>query len=445
MVLGLCVFQPSGNTTQPSDDAAATELFELVTAYFKAPKSSQRAKIASQIAEQADSDLDAVANAVGQVQLWSPQKSGFTSFELKTRGETKTPVDVFVPRDYDPSQAYPLVVVLHGQGGRGRGVLGYLWKMLGQHANNFIIAAPTGYRGCSFMEPEDAAGDPPALLSELVRRYHVDRDRIYLVGFSMGGHAAYIMATLHGCHFASVVSVAGTLVLPYTQLCSLLLPNMLNTPVMAVWGKEDRFDGEGKPAIGGGIAGVNRRLRRLARKGDLPFTAFEVEEAGHMDVEPPIEPLLGFLQMKRRAAPKTIVHYFRYPEQGRSGWLRQIKFLGRPWNGAQLSVITRPGVDFDEYVVEAVRKKLAYFGGTIEGQDIDLQMRRTDKLELLLNDKLIDLDKPIHLKVNGKIRFEDQAKPSIKTLLKIAHRDWDFQNLYSVRLIVGRKALARQD
>ena len=46
--------------------------------------------------------------------------------------------------------------------------------------------------------------------------------------------------------------------------------------------------------------------------------------------------------------------------------------------------------------------------------------------------------------VNGKKRYEDTVQSKISTMLELARQDWDFQRLYSVRLVLRKRSLAKQ-
>ncbi|MHC4066917.1 MAG: hypothetical protein ACYSUI_20770, partial [Planctomycetota bacterium] len=302
------------------------------------------------------------------------------------------------------------------------------------------------YKGAWFNATPEEAGDPPALLTELRRRYHLDTQRIYVLGYSMGGHGTFALATLYANEFAAAVPLAGTLSVPVArQAYRLVLPNLMNLPVLAVWGEDDIGDDKRKVTPGGGIAGHNRRIKRLAAEFNLPIRTVELEGIGHGNVRPPADLLNEFLQMRREDNPREVSHWFRYPVHGSAAWLRQTRFAGRPWEGTQITIVTTGRVDVDEYVTDVLKKKLAHLGGRIEGQRIEAQIHRTAELEVLLNDELIDLDEPITLVVGDKKRYQGKVRRKVSTLLETAYTDWDFQRLYTVRLVMRARSKARQD
>jgi predicted esterase len=136
-----------------------------------------------------------------------PQDLSFFS----TVDETDQPYAVYIPKNFDESRKYPLVIFLHGAWSNHR--LG-LRRAFGQGNNqgtdfikpgniplendleatryfpvlkdvNYIVAAPlargtAGYQGI----PEQDVYD---MLNDLKNRFPIDEDRIYLTGLSMGG------------------------------------------------------------------------------------------------------------------------------------------------------------------------------------------------------------------------------------------------------------------
>ena len=105
---------------------------------------------------------------------------------------------------------WPLVLWLHGRSLRGRD-LGLLERYgppaLIAHGTRlpFVVVAPQ-------LPPDGGWYDlaPVAdLLDDVVARYPVDADRVYLLGFSMGGGGAYRMAFDYGERFAAMIAIAG--------------------------------------------------------------------------------------------------------------------------------------------------------------------------------------------------------------------------------------------
>jgi predicted peptidase len=48
-----------------------------------------------------------------------------------------------------------------------------------------------------------------ALLERIIRKYRVDKDRVYLTGLSMGGYGTWALAAEHPEKFAAIVPICG--------------------------------------------------------------------------------------------------------------------------------------------------------------------------------------------------------------------------------------------
>ncbi len=428
------------------EEKEAQELAGLVTGYFKATGRRDRSGLLSKIKGLKSASVKTVAEAIGKVQLWDAQEAGLQKISIESsrdgRGKTHTTdVHVLVPEKYDSKKAYPLVVALHGQDGSGEQFVRVAAKLLGKQANEFIVAAPADYEGVWLGSPQDATDDPTAILRALRRKYHIDTDRVYLLGYSLGGHASCSLSTFYGENFAGAVCLAGTFVYQVGQeAVDMLLPNTRHVPMLIVYGEND----SGNEAESG-IAEWNRYVGRVADRLKLPIEMVELAGKGHSGILPPEKPFEEMLKKVRVHDNKTVQHWFRYPSQGRAYWLRQGRFLGEPWTAQQLVVSPAPGEDVSAVISELLKDRLAYLGGKIEGQTVRVDFARSSKVDLLLNDELIDLDKDIEVYVDGTIRFEGRAIPRIDTMLEMAVEDWEFQKLWPVRLKLSLKGRAVQD
>ena len=104
----------------------------------------------------------------------------------------------------------------------------------------------------------------------------------------------------------------------------------------------------------------------------------------------------------RARYPKDTAHCFRVPEQGRAYWLRLVQFAGEPWRDARLRIELRPGEDPQEALLRAIRLKLGRLEGRIDGQLVTVHSKRAKELDVLLQERLVDFDRPITIKMNGR-------------------------------------------
>ena len=128
------------------------------------------------------------------------------------------------PPDVRPGIRYPLVLVLHGSDAIGRDNAAQLGPFARSWAAPDLRARFPAY----VLVPQfparsavDAAGAPTAsrptpgadaalaLVDTVVARHPVDRGRVYVVGFSMGGSTAWQAAAAEPARFAAAIPIAG--------------------------------------------------------------------------------------------------------------------------------------------------------------------------------------------------------------------------------------------
>ena len=120
------------------------------------------------------------------------------------------PVRVMKPIDFDPSERYPVIVSLHGAGGKGTDNRKQLkdWNRQlaeSQRRKDFpcYVVAP---QAAELWDADDLK-NTKALIKQLPS---VDMNRIYLMGHSMGGHGTYIFIQLDPDYFAAAAPSAGS-------------------------------------------------------------------------------------------------------------------------------------------------------------------------------------------------------------------------------------------
>jgi polyhydroxybutyrate depolymerase len=116
----------------------------------------------------------------------------------------------------------PLVIALHGGGGRGRGMEKLTGLSRLADREGFVVAYPDGIDGHwndgrttvdyqAQREAVDDVGFIAALIDQLVERLKVDRRRVYLTGMSNGALIAHRIALERPDRIAAIAPVEGTL------------------------------------------------------------------------------------------------------------------------------------------------------------------------------------------------------------------------------------------
>lgn len=160
--------------------------------------------------------LTALAAAGGIFAAAAPARSETqTGFLFKTLklGKDEYRYTVYVPRAYDGSKDWPLIVFLHGSGESGTDG----WAPVVQGIGRAIMAAPEKWPFIVIFPQKPEVGDEWEQLDDVVmamlrsaeKEYKVDKSRLYLTGLSMGGHGAWTLGAAHPDLWAAIAPIAG--------------------------------------------------------------------------------------------------------------------------------------------------------------------------------------------------------------------------------------------
>ncbi len=129
-------------------------------------------------------------------------------------GETVSRYQLFLPRGYEEAdEKWPLILFLHGRG-ESYGPLSLVKKWgpprIAETDPEFpyVVVSPQCPGKESWNQPRQQE-ILVALLDDVLKRYRVDADRVYLTGLSMGGYGSWTLAAGHPERFAAVVPVCG--------------------------------------------------------------------------------------------------------------------------------------------------------------------------------------------------------------------------------------------
>jgi polyhydroxybutyrate depolymerase len=147
------------------------------------------------------------------------------------------------PSLIEPGRSYPVVLVLHGDGGTSESFhAGFPFERAS--GTNAILAYPEAPQGWD-LDTIDGNGDiafVEAIVKTLSERFTVDRRRVFAAGYSRGGFFANMMACQRSGFFRAISSSAGGA--PYHRSerhpngypkC----PGQMPTPTIALHGRRD--------------------------------------------------------------------------------------------------------------------------------------------------------------------------------------------------------------
>ncbi|MCG3131601.1 MAG: hypothetical protein FLDDKLPJ_02405 [Phycisphaerae bacterium] len=428
----------------------APTLAERLTRYFKAASAQERFDALAGI-EESGAAPDAVAAELSKLKLWINLNEGASAIEVEAGWSRPIRGSVFVPPAYDPERSHPLMIVLPDEGGAAPCATLPRDQLAALCDPPAVIISLEDVPEATFDAPGEEAAVVERLLAEFRRRVHVDEDRVYLLGAGVGGDAAWRWALAHPDAFAGLLVEDGYPRLPCaTQLIPLLFENIPDLPVLSGWRASADLPDEPHPEGGilvrrdTAVAAHNRAIRDWPG-GRVRFSGTEWPadaDRGQRTHAPAA--LRAFFNARRPAPAKTLIHRFRHPQQGKSGWLVQARFLGEVWTHPQLSILPGPASDAETYITSVLKEKLASMSGRIEGQTITLEVTHCDRIEVLLSPGLVDLTKPVTLICNGKRRFDGVVRPSVRTMLEHARQTWTFQRPVLAKLAFNIDAAAMQ-
>jgi polyhydroxybutyrate depolymerase len=172
---------------------------------------------------------------------------------------------VHVPPTSSTTKPMPLLIVLHGGGGTGQGMVSLTFGGLNTLADNekFIVVYPDGIanqwndgREGNFTvvnrEEIDDVGFISALIDHLSQKHKIDIQRIYATGISNGAMMSYRLACEVSNKIAAVAPVCGAMPLDSVSQCSPARP----ISVLVISGTEDRL----VPWDGGSVIGGRGRI-----------------------------------------------------------------------------------------------------------------------------------------------------------------------------------------
>jgi predicted peptidase len=116
---------------------------------------------------------------------------------------------LFLPDGYEQSEKqWPLILFLHGSGESGDDL-----ALVKKHGPPKIVETKRDFPFIVVSPQSPGRGWRPetlkALLDEIVLKYNVDRNRVYLTGLSMGGYGTWSLAAAYPDAFAAIVPICG--------------------------------------------------------------------------------------------------------------------------------------------------------------------------------------------------------------------------------------------
>lgn len=159
-----------------------------------------------------DEDLDSLRADPGFAAIVEQvEANGARALEAFKAEAERATILTYLPRGYTGGRPAPLIVVLHGTGGRAAEIAS-LYRRVAQE-RGAILVAPEGVaksgRGFTWGRVEEGDYLVHRAIEQTRAKHNVDDARIVVSGFSEGANLALIAAVRRPDVFAGVVAVAG--------------------------------------------------------------------------------------------------------------------------------------------------------------------------------------------------------------------------------------------
>jgi len=317
---------------------------------------------------------------------------------------------VDVPSAYDGTKPFALLIDPgHGSGadkdqrGKADFVPFYRGQVEAAGLTDWLVARTEiveqiGAGGRAGAKPEDEVARVfAAFRRDVVTRFAVDLERVYVAGLSQTGFWAWYLGRELGDRLAGIAPMSAV-----TWEVERALENFLHLPVFVLHGADDPTCPVAQPRA------TTKRMEALG----LPVKYVEVAGAAHdVGVWSRLDEALTWLtKQTREGAPKRVV--------------KVAGTLANPWaHWLRLEGLTKAGSG------EANAPPGARVEARIEGQRIEVTSEGVTALSLWLTDELVDLDAALEVRWNGKPAFSGTPERSAVTALRAALERCDWRLL----------------
>jgi predicted esterase len=390
-----------------ADSPNGREISELVDRYFSTVP-SERANIPF------DPKLDALvvkkSTAVRKL-AWKAYLSGHEARQLREELASRHVRYEKHESSYEvravgtmPADGWPLVIAMHGGGGAPAEVNDSQWKVMQYYYHD--QPSVEGYLYLAIRAPNNTwngfySSYNLGLTDRLVRQHtacaSVDPNKVYLIGYSHGGYGAFYIGARMPDRFAAIHASAAA-----PSEGNSTGKNLRNTQFSFMIGEHDLAH--------------NRLL--ICREFDKYVSSLR----GNRDDIYPVT--MEFMEGLRhsglpdRDKVKDLYPAVRNPVPRELSW-----------------ALSDREVDSLNWLHVADPAPRMEIDATCRDNRISIKSQRIPEIQILLDERLVDYDKPIEVDVDGSTSSQ-QLKPSLRTLCEtLAHRG-DPEYMFATRLVI---------
>ena len=415
----VCCFLPFSVSASPillhQTQSDTESLTQLVRQFLSADANSKK-DIKEQILAHPEANLESITKIVKTGTPFSKEPVGVLPHQpIQVRGHGYR-YGLYVPSTYDPAIPHSLVVCLHGAGFTGDS---YLRRWVPRLKDRFILVCPTISMGAWWTrQGEDLV---LATIQTIRARYHIDPDRIFLTGMSNGGIGAWIIGMHHAPLFAGVAPMASgidTVLYPF-------LDNLGQTAVYVIHGLHDQVM---PVTLSRDLVNemVERKISHVYREHNLSHP----HAGGHFFPREELPGLVEWFDRQRRnPLPRAVTVVRDATHLMNFDWVR-IDATDRIAAFSENLIDSR-----DEFIKGKVYAKLE--ARMTNDNLIVVTTNRVRRFSVFLNEELVDFSKPVTVKANGKVVYQQTVQPNLETLLHQARLRQDPETIFPVQLTLN--------
>ena len=338
-----------------------------------------------------DSMRERFARTQRAAQVESPSGTTFRGMASQTfRG---WPYGVYIPDDYLGDEPFPLIVYLAGNSGPA--IEGVQLASPAFERTGYLVVYPNSWGGWWRTNTETMVD---SLLKEVMRKYNVDSERVYLSGLSNGGTGTFDYASLWPQRWSAAVVAMGAGLFGFTEPGGdrPFVTNVTHVPMLFLHGKRDQVIA---------VASTTRTVDSLrAQHADVAMKIFPEREHEIVPGTGDDGATVAFFQRHvSRSIPKKIDFTAATTVHARNYWVEILE--------KELPAAGEANKD-DASIPDALRARLgslvrAEVRGSIDDNNtVKLETLHVRKLRLLLRPDLFKAGANITVKLNGKTVFE---------------------------------------
>ena len=394
---------------RPADADKVYAAHQLIERYFAARKAADRRKLAKDI-EATGLEVNLLGRLARLRMNWPALEGGGIYYLNERFGPHTVRYFLGLPKDYDRTRTWPLVIKLPGADAFASGAAPDGEQVAGIYRNwmeQELAHHPDAVVLMPLLDIDELWGPSYAGMNRVIQPMHhaawrvnIDPARVYVLGHSLSGHAAWNLALHYATYFAAFNPLAGSATGDWQRLRLINLRNVL--PV--VW--HDANDDVIPVARVRALVGAIKKL-----KLDVEYD--ETKGVGHTPTEEIAEAAYQKLRRRTREVyPRQVWIQSNRPDTlfNRVDWV-QVYQAASP--GKEVRYLLRRGSGQIRVNQNAFRVDAAI----PTANHVEVRAENVQTMRLYFNDRLVDFKKPVTITVNKKPRFEGMLKPSVEEML----------------------------